>query len=341
LAVARRIRTSPIIAPLSHLKEETKRMEHTIERIPVTTMVSGGELALTIHTFRNGDGPTVGLSAAIHGDEPIGVEALRRLAGHLTESGEELRGTIRILPVANPLAYETNTRHTSQDDLNLNRIFPGDPDGWLSEQLAAKITAHFLHGMDAYVDLHAGGAYPVVDYVYLTTAPQLSRRYGTKLLFSPSQPYEGTSATVAGQRGIPTVTVELGGGLHSEESYCQRNLDGILNVLRTVGVLTGAPRPAPAQLLMRELAILRPHVGGILVPEVRVPDLGREVQGGTVLGRVFSPYTFELLETIRAPFDRSLLVLLRDNLAPINPGAYMYMIGNAATAEALPAEDGG
>jgi uncharacterized protein len=312
-------------------------MEHTVERIPVTTLVSGGELALTIHTFRNGAGPTVGLSAAIHGDEPLGVEALRRLALHLTESGEELRGTIRILPVANPLAYETNTRHTALDDLNLNRVFPGDPDGWLTEQLAARISERFLSGMDAYVDLHSGGAYPVVDYVYLTSAPELSRAFGTRLLFKPAAPYQGTTATVADERGIPTVTVELGGGLHSEEEYCRRNLDGILNVLRTVGVLAGPPRPAPEQILMHELAILRPHVGGILVPEVRVPDLGREVPGGTVLGRVYSPYTFELLETIVAPFPRSLLVLLRDNLAPINPGAYMYMIGNAETAEALAA----
>ena len=89
---------------------------------------------------------------------------------------------------------------------------------------------------------------------------------------------------------------------------------------------------------MHDLAIIRPHHGGILVPEVHVPDLAREVPGGTVLGRIYSPYTFELLETITAPFARTLLVLLRDNLAPIHPGAYMYMVGDAATAELLPAE---
>jgi predicted deacylase len=243
--------------------------------------------------------------------------------------------------VANPLAYETNTRHTVLDHLNLNRVFPGDPDGWLTEQLAAQIAAHFLTGLDAYVDLHAGGAYPVVDYVYLTSAPELSRTFGTRLLFRPSDPYPGTTATVADARGIPTVTVELGGGLHSDEDYCGRTLDGMLNVLRTLGVLAGPARPAPEQVLMRELTILRPHAGGILVPEVRVPDLGREVPGGTVLGRIYSPYTFELLEEVAAPHPRSLLVLLRDNLAPIQPGGYMYMIGNAGTAEVLPAEIGG
>jgi predicted deacylase len=315
-------------------------VEHTVERVPVATMVNGSELGLTIHTFRGGDGPVVGLSAAIHGDEPIGTEVLRRLAARLHQSDQELRGTIRMLPVGNPLAYESNTRNTPTDHVNLNRVFPGDPDGWLTEQLAATIARHFLTGLDAYVDFHAGGAYPVVDYVYLTSAPELSRAFGSRLLYRPSDPYPGTTATVADERGIPSVTVELGGGLYQEEEYARRNLDGLLNVLRRVGVLAGPARPAPEQILMHEMAVMRPHHGGILVPEVRVPDLAREVPGGTVLGRIYSPYTFELLETIAAPFERSLLVLVRDNLAPIQPGAYMYMVGDAATAEVLPAEAG-
>jgi predicted deacylase len=250
----------------------------------------------------------------------------------------ELQGTIRLLPVANPLAYETNTRHTLADHLNLNRLFPGDPDGWLSEQLAAKISAKFLTGLDAYIDLHAGGAYPVVDYVYLTNAPHLSRAFGSRLLFKPEAPYAGTSAAVAEAIGIPAVIVELGGGLFDDERYARRGLEGVINVLRTLRLLPGSAKPTVEQILMHEMAILRPHVGGILVPEVHVPDLAKEVSGGTVLGRVYNPYTFEELEVVAAPFERSLLVLLRDNLAPIQPGAYMYMIGNRATSEVLPAE---
>lgn len=313
-------------------------MEHTLERVPVATLVNGGELGLTIHTFRGGDGPVVGLSAAIHGDETISPEVLRRLAALLQQDGLGLRGTVRMLPVANPLAYDTNTRNSPTDHVNLNRVFPGDPDGWLTERLAAKIAEHFLRDLDAYVDLHTGGVYPVVDYVYLTSAPQLSRAFGSRLLYRPKEPYPGTTATLADDRGIPTVTVELGGGLYHEEEYARRNLDGLLNILRHVGVLTGPAAPVREQILMHEMAILRPHQGGILVPEVHVPDLAREVPGGMVLGRIYSPYTFELLETITAPFERSLLVLLRDNLAPIQPGAYMYMVGDASTAETLPAE---
>lgn len=299
-------------------------------------MVSGFELALTIHTFSNGTGPTVALSAAIHGDEPISTEALRRLAHHLTTSGETFTGTVLILPVANPLAYETRTRNTVLDATNLNRVFPGDPNGWLTERLADKIVEHFLsREMDAYIDLHAGGDFPVVDYVYVNNSLELSRAFGSKLLYQPDHPYQGTTGEIAISRNVPVVTVELGGGLFAEEQYAQRTLDGLLNILRTVSVLAGDITPTTEQILMRDLAILRPSTGGILVPAVHVPDLGSEVPGGTVLGRIYSPYTFDLHETIEAPFDRSLLVLLRDNLAPIHPGAYMYMIGDAGTAEML------
>jgi predicted deacylase len=311
-------------------------MAHSIDHIPVTTLVNGGELALTVHTFGSGSGPVVGISAAIHGDETVGVEVLRRLAEYLDERADHINGTVRLLPVGNPLAYEANTRETPLDHQNLNRVFPGDPDGWLTEQLADKINHHFLRGLNAYVDLHAGGAYPVVDYVYMTSGPNLSRAFGSRLLYRPSHPYEGTTGTVTSAEGIPTVTVELGGGLYQEEQYAERILSGLINILRLMNVIPGEVTPAPEQLLLHELAILRPHYGGILVPEVRVPALGTEVQGGTVLGRIYSPYTFELLETITAPFERSVLVLLRDNLAPISPGSYMYMIGNGESAEILP-----
>lgn len=316
-------------------------MSHNIDRVPITTLINGGELALTIHTISGRPGPVVGISAAIHGDETVGVEVLRRLAGYLDDVGEELRGAVRLLPVGNPLAYEGNSRETPLDHQNLNRVFPGDADGWLTEQLAAKIAEHFLSGLDAYVDLHAGGAYPVVDYVYMTSAPELSRAFGTKLLYRPSHPYEGTTGTITNAEGKPTVTVELGGGLFQEEEYAGRIFAGLVNILRRLEVLPGKAQPAPEQVLLHELAILRPHVGGILVPEVKVPDLGTEVPGEKVLGRIYSPYTFKLLEEITAPFARSVLVLLRDNLAPINPGSYMYMVGNAESAEPLPAEQSG
>jgi predicted deacylase len=311
--------------------------DYKIERNRLTTLASGEDLNLTLHTIRGGPGPVVGISAGMHGDEPLGVEVLRRLAGHLRDC-EELHGTVVLLPVANPLAYERNTRHTPLDHLNLNRLFPGDPDGWLSERIADKIVETFLSRIDAYIDLHSGGAYPVVDYVYLTNAPHLSRAFGSRLLFQPEAAYDGTTESYVNSRGIHAVTIELGGGLQNDEGYAVRTLDGLCNMLRTLGVLPGPAQPVPEQILMKELHILRPKRGGIYVPVIRLDRLGHEVPGGTVLGRIFNPQTFELLEEIAAPYQRNLLVLLRDNLAPIHPGSYLAMFGNAETAETLPAE---
>jgi hypothetical protein len=80
------------------------------------------------------------------------------------------------------------------------------------------------------------------------------------------------------------------------------------------------------------MAVIRPRLGGMLYPEIGLDQLGKEVRGGTLLGRVVSPYTFETLEEIRAPFDRGYMILLRGGMMRVNPGDYGYMVANAATA---------
>src|SRR5690606_5995918 len=118
---------------------------------------------------------------------------------------------------------------------------------------------------------------------------------------------------------------------------------GLFNMLRTLGVLPGDPEPPPPQTVLREIAILRPRAGGLLIPEVREP--GRVLAGGTPLGRVVCPYTFEELEVLRAPFERSVTVLTHMTVDKVQPGDYGYMIGNLATAEghlaAAPGEEAG
>jgi hypothetical protein len=96
-------------------------------------------------------------------------------------------------------------------------------------------------------------------------------------------------------------------------------------------MLPGAPEAPPRQTVLREIAVIRPHQGGLLLPEVT--EMGGEVAGGTVLGRIVSPYTFEELEVIRSPFDRGIVVLTHQTADVVEPGIYGYMIGNLATAE--------
>jgi predicted deacylase len=104
----------------------------------VTTLASGHDLALTIHIVQGAHpGPTVGVSAMIHGDELDGLLIAREL--YRTLDPATLHGAVWILGVANPLAMEGITRNTPIDMLDMNRLFPGAPDGWLSEQQAYAI----------------------------------------------------------------------------------------------------------------------------------------------------------------------------------------------------------
>lgn len=302
----------------------------TLTRIPVTVLASGSPVDLVVHELAGtrGDGPTLGLSAAIHGDEAVGVEVLFHLRRHLDPV--RLRGRVLLLPCANPLAYQGGSRNTPLDMTNLNRVFPGDPGGWFTEQLADAITRHFLAKLDAYMDLHAGGAYPTVDYVYLFGDERLSRSFGSRFLYQPAQPFQGTAAGVVAARGRPAMVIELGGGDVDQTEYVERGVRGILNVMRTLDMLPEPPEPSPPQVVLTELATIRPRRGGLLVPEI--VELGRELGEGAVLGRVYNPQTFEELEVIRTPFRRNVTILVHRTADVVEPGIYGYMIGNLDTA---------
>jgi predicted deacylase len=307
----------------------------SVTRIPVTTLASGAELAIHVHEFAgSGDGPTLGLCAAIHGDEAVSVEMLWRFSQRLVSL--PFRGRILMLPVANPLALEGRCRNSPLDMQNMNRLFPGDPTGWVTEQLAEAVTRNFLTRIDALVDLHAGGYYPTVDYVYITNAEELSRAFGSPLLYRPQAGragtvFAGTSSGVARERGTPSVTVELGGGDVDQSAYVERGLRGIENVMHALGMLEGPPAPRPRQTVVHEIVTLRPAHGGLLVPAA--PPLGQPVAGGAELGRVVSPYTLETVEVIRNPVARGVVILSHLTVDVVQPGDYGYMIGNLEDAE--------
>ncbi len=304
----------------------------TYEQIPVTTLASGRELFLPLHRLEGrAAGPTLGLSAVVHGDEPLTNEIVRRVLEAVDPA--ELRGTILAVPVANPLAFEALTRHTPIDQLDMNRNFPGSPNGWLSEQIAHVLATRFVAQLDVHVDLHTGGVFPTVDYVYIfDRSRELSVAFGSTYLFEPPQPYQGTFAVPAAQKGIPFFTAEVGGGSFLDAHYIEHGVRGVMNVLRQLKMIDGdIIRPA-TQTIVTEMAVIRPRVGGVLYPEIGLDMLGKEVAGGTLLGRVVSPYSFETLEEIRAPYDRGVMILLRGAMMRVHPGDYGYMVANLATA---------
>jgi predicted deacylase len=302
------------------------------EKIPVTTLASGFELFIPLHQLEGRQpGPTLGLSAVVHGDEPLTNEVIRQVLLRIDPA--ELRGTILAVPIVNTLAFEALTRHTPQDQLDLNRNFPGGPGGWLSEQIAHVVGSQFVSRLDAHVDLHTGGVFPTVDYVYIfDRSRELSMAFGSSFLFEPSNPYPGTFAIPAREKGIPFFTAELGGGSVLDAHSIEHGVRGVFNVMRQLGMLPGEVERPPRQTIVTEIAVIRPRSGGMLHPEIGLDMLGKEVARDTLLGRVISPHTFEVLEEIRCPFERGYMILLRGGLMRVHPGDYGYMVANAATA---------
>jgi uncharacterized protein len=267
--------------------------------------------------------------AGIHGDEPLGVETVRRFVDEL--DADTFRGELALLPVANPYALQSLTRNTPLDMNNLNRVFPGSADGMLTEQLAHAICEHWLPRFDYLIDMHSGGNLATVDYVYLHDEGTLSRAFGCELLFrGPSFP--GSFGDYARDQGVATVVSELGGGQQRNAHYVEKGLRGIRNVMKQLGMLEGEPELPERQVVVDEMTVARPHHGGLMLSELDAHHLGEEVAQGTVVARIVSPYTFEELEVLTAPFDPTILVLVRERVTKVDPGDYGFMFANGASA---------
>ena len=304
---------------------------HQIDRVAVAQLANGHQLELVIHRLIGGagDGPRLGLIGGIHGDEPLGVEMVRRVLNSL--EADRFKGEIAALPVANPYAFQSLTRNTPLDMNNLNRVFPGDPDGMLTEQIAHAICEQLLPQCDFLIDFHSGGNLATVDYVYLHDDRGLAKAFGCEILFEgPS--YAGSFGDYARNNGVPTVVAELGGGQQRNDYFLEKGVRGARNVMKALEMLEGAPELPPSQLVVHEMALIRPHHGGLLLSTVDASRLGERVAAGSELARVVSPYTFEVLETMTAPFDPTLLVLVREPVTKVDPGDFGFIVGNGETS---------
>src|SRR5690606_11886588 len=132
-----------------------RRGETATFRAPVTELVDGTVVSVPVMVIVGAsDGPTVLLSGAIHGDEYHGPSAIPKLMQGI--SPRELSGILIGIPIMNPLSYLTEERVASLDyeHLNLNRIWPGDPNGFVSLRLAAKLFEEVVLKCDYIFDYH-------------------------------------------------------------------------------------------------------------------------------------------------------------------------------------------
>jgi predicted deacylase len=301
-----------------------------------TTHADGSDAVLFMHELvGERDGPTIGISAAIHGNENTGAQAIVDLFRALKDV--PLKGRILLLPVANARAMAVNHRFTPIDELNLNREFPGNPRGNYTQQLAAAVAREFLEKIDIHIDLHAGTDRPTVDYVYIWNDEELSRAFGSKILYRPATGKEGTvfngttKIVTIDKRNIPAVVIECGGGIVDQTPYVERVVAGVLNMLRLRGVIPGEVTPRPKQVVVREIETIRPTQAGWLEP--LCPPLGETIRKGDLLGRIVSPFNFKTLEEIPTPYDNGIMILSHLSRDLVESGDYGFMVGNLEGAE--------
>lgn len=306
-------------------------MSKSYEELEITHLSNGEKVIIPIHKFKGeSSGPVVAISALVHGDEIIGAEIIRRVSGELAD--KKVYGEIWLIPIVNQLAFEGLSRNTPLDMNNLNRLFPGDPNGWISDQIAYSFTKNVLEKVDAFIDIHAGGAVPIVDYVYIHNDENLSKAFLSPYLYRPAVNYEGTTCTVTNELNIPSVTIEIGGGPNFEKDVV-RGVEGILNQLVYLKAIEGELKTIENQVVLTEITGIRPTQGGMLIPGFSFDYVNEVIEGQQVLAEIYNPKTFELLETIKTPFEKNVIILMRGFIGKVNSGDYGFMIGNLESAE--------
>ena len=278
---------------------EREGLQHGFLQIPHSRNDSAwGSIMLPISYARNGDGPGAILTGANHGDEYEGPIALHHLAN--TIDIDKVRGRVIIIPMMNYPAFQAATRVSPIDQLNMNRIFPGDAAGSITRLIADYITRVLLPMCDYVLDIHSGGKtlefLPFAAYHELEDKNQQAACEAATQAFAA--PYYlslleidagGMYDTQAEAMGKVFVSTELGGGGSATPATAEIGKRGVHNFLLHAGILDDSPqlpdRPAIKLDMQQDNAYVFSRHNGLLEPCV---SLGDPVQSGDLITRVYS-----------------------------------------------------
>ncbi len=277
-------------------------------------------------------GPTLFVSAALHGDEIIGVEIIRRLLKLPALS--DLRGTLLAVPVVNTLAFIHQSRYLP-DRRDLNRSFPGSESGSLAARLAHLFLKEIVSRCDYGVDLHTGAIHrPNLPQIRTDLSNpenlRLAKAFGAPL-FLNSRPTAGTLREYTTKKNIPVILYESSEALRFDETAIRIGVQGVLKVLQEVGML-----PRPLEVTPRSLepvfaqssAWVRSPASGILRAQVALGDRVRERQ---LLGIVGDPFG-ETEVPVHATAGG--IVIGRLNLPLVHEGDAVFHIARIEAQEA-------
>ncbi len=276
-------------------------------------------------------GPTLCVTAAVHGDELNGIEAVRRLMYALNPG--KLTGTVVGVPIVNLQGFQRHSRYLS-DRRDLNRFFPGNPRGSSAARMAFSFFNDVIRHCDGLVDLHTGS-------FHRTNLPQLradlqdadvlalTKGFGSTVILHSSGG-EGTLRRAAVNAGIPAVTLEAGEPLRLQNDAVEHTVKALFTLLDTMNMydkrsLWGNPEPTYYSSVW-----IRADQGGILLSSVK---LGRKVKRGDALGTVTDPISNEQV-TISAPYAGRVIGMALNQF--VMPGFATFHIATEAEIEEMP-----
>ena len=255
-----------------------------------------GSIMIPICVIKNGDGPTALLTGGNHGDEYEGPLALQNLSIEIKP--EQINGRIIIVPYLNMPAFLAGTRTSPIDSGNMNRMFPGKPDGTVTEKIADYFQRTLLPQADIVLDFHSGGK--TLDFVPFAAAHIQDNKPNqaacVAAMHAFNAPYSmmlleidnvGMYDTAAEEMGKVFVSTELGGGGTSTAKSVAIAKKGTRNLLIHAGILRGELLREPTtQLDMPDAdCFIFAEQAGMIEPCV---DLGEPVKKDQLLARIWS-----------------------------------------------------
>lgn len=293
--------------------------------LPITRLVTGSEVSLPVMVVHGREaGPVVWIDAAIHGDEVVGVEVVRRVLAELSPTS--LRGTLVAVPIVNVHAFMNGDRYLP-DRRDLNRSFPGSPRGSLAARIAHLMMTEIVTKCDVGVDLHTGSDHRTnlpqirADLDDPGTA-ELAAVFGAPLVYH-ARLRDGSLRQAAADVGAKMLVYEAGEAGRFDGWAIETGVEGVMRVLVHLGMIDdcGVPAPPAPPLECRSSRWVRAGRAGILRMEC---ELGDRVAEGERLGVVSDSFG-RSLRVVRAPGAG--LVIGRSTSPLVNQGDAVVHIG--------------
>ncbi len=299
--------------------------------LPVSRLSNHLPISLSVHVLHGREpGPTLFVSAAVHGDEINGVEIIRRLLR--IEELKDLEGTLLCIPVVNAFGFIARSRYLP-DRRDLNRAFPGNASGSLAARLAHLLMREVVARSDLGIDLHTASAnrenLPQIRASFeVRDAREIATAFAAPLMLTAPE-REGSLREAARALGIPVVVYEGGEGLRFDETAIRTGVRGILGVMASKGMIR-----IPASLAAGEHSIhaqssrwLRAPEGGVLLS---YRSTGDTLEPNEMIGAIANPYE-DVLTEIRSP--KRGIIIGRTRLPVVNQGDALF---NMAWLKDLP-----